>query len=135
MFERLESSAPARVVTTASSAHRRARIPFDDLQAERAYPGLGYVRYGETKLANILFTSELARRLAGTGVTANCFHPGFVDTRFNNSYGVSGVIASDAALNIGGVILLALVFWRLGSFGHRRRSQPVLPQAIARDRE
>src|SRR5919202_956060 len=87
LLERLESSAPARVVTTASAAHRRARIPFDDLQAERAYPALGYARYGETKHANILFTAELARRLAGTGVTANCFHPGFVASAFNLNNG------------------------------------------------
>src|SRR5437588_6618879 len=89
LFERLGSSAPARVVTTASAAHRPARIPFGDLQAERAYPGLGYVRYGETKLANILFTAELARRLEGTGVTANCFHPGFVASAFNLNNGVA----------------------------------------------
>jgi NAD(P)-dependent dehydrogenase (short-subunit alcohol dehydrogenase family) len=87
LLERLESSAPARVVTTASAAHRRARIPFDDLQAERAYPALGYARYGETKLANILFTAELARRLEGKGVTANCFHPGFVASGFNLNNG------------------------------------------------
>ena len=87
LLERLESSAPARVVTTASAAHRRARIPFDDLQAERAYPALGYARYGETKLANILFTAELARRLEGKGVTANCFHPGFVASGLNLNNG------------------------------------------------
>jgi NAD(P)-dependent dehydrogenase (short-subunit alcohol dehydrogenase family) len=48
---------------------------------------MGYRRYGESKLANILFTAELARRLEGSGVTANCFHPGFVDTRFNTNNG------------------------------------------------
>src|SRR5262249_55884621 len=63
-----------------------ARIPFDDLNAERSYPGFG--RYCETKLANILFTTELARRLDGTGVTANCFHPGLVATGFNRSNGL-----------------------------------------------
>jgi NAD(P)-dependent dehydrogenase (short-subunit alcohol dehydrogenase family) len=87
LLERLESSAPARVITTTSAAHQRARIPFDDLQAERAYRGWGFVRYGETKLANVLFTAELARRLAGGGVTANCFHPGFVASSFNLNNG------------------------------------------------
>jgi NAD(P)-dependent dehydrogenase (short-subunit alcohol dehydrogenase family) len=81
----LKSSAPARVITTASDAHSGATIPFDDLNADRAYKG--FRRYGQSKLANILFTTELARRLAGTGVTANCFHPGFVATRFNHNNG------------------------------------------------
>ena len=63
--ERLESSAPARVITTSSAAHFSAHIPFDDLNAARKYAGLGFGRYGETKLANVLFTAELARQLAG----------------------------------------------------------------------
>ena len=62
---RLKESAPARIITTASQAHQGAHIPFDDLNAERSYRGFG--RYCETKLANILFTTELARRLDGTG--------------------------------------------------------------------
>jgi NAD(P)-dependent dehydrogenase (short-subunit alcohol dehydrogenase family) len=85
--DRLTASAPARIVTTASAAHYGARIPFDDLQAEHGYPRMGFGRYGESKLANILFTAELARRLSGTGVTANCFHPGFVGTGFNHNNG------------------------------------------------
>jgi NAD(P)-dependent dehydrogenase (short-subunit alcohol dehydrogenase family) len=87
LLERLQSSAPARVVTTASDAHRGAHIPFDDLNAERSYGRRGFNRYGQTKLANILFTAELGRRLAGTGVTATCFHPGFVSTGFNRNNG------------------------------------------------
>jgi len=87
LLDKLKASAPARVITTASGAHYRARIPFDDLTAERSYTGMGFGRYGETKLANILFTAELARRLEGTGVTANCFHPGFVGTGFNHNNG------------------------------------------------
>lgn len=83
LLERLEASAPARIIITSSAAHYRAQIPFDDLRAERGYPAMGFGRYGESKLANILFTVELARRLEGTGVTANCFHPGFVGTGFN----------------------------------------------------
>jgi len=88
LLERLKQSAPARIITTSSGAHYRAQIPFDDLRADRSYGRMGYARYGETKLANILFTAELARRLAGTGVTANCFHPGFVGTGFNTNNGV-----------------------------------------------
>jgi NAD(P)-dependent dehydrogenase (short-subunit alcohol dehydrogenase family) len=92
LLDLLKASAPARVITTSSGAHYNAQIPFDDLRADRAYPGMGFGRYGESKLANILFTAELARRLEGTGVTANCFHPGFVDTGFNhNNGGLMGV--------------------------------------------
>ena len=65
LLDRLKESAPARIITTASEAHQGAHIPFSDLNAERSYQSFG--RYGETKLANILFTSELARRLEGTG--------------------------------------------------------------------
>jgi NAD(P)-dependent dehydrogenase (short-subunit alcohol dehydrogenase family) len=83
LLDRLKSNTSARIITTASEAHRGASIPFNDLNAERGYRGFG--RYGETKLANILFTTELARRLEGTGVTANCFHPGVVATDFNRN--------------------------------------------------
>jgi NAD(P)-dependent dehydrogenase (short-subunit alcohol dehydrogenase family) len=95
LLDRLKANAPARIVTTASEAHRGARIPFDDLNAERSYRG--FSRYGESKLANILFTRELARRLAGCGVTANCFHPGLVATGFNRNNGL--------LMNVGMVIL------------------------------
>ena len=70
--ERLIASAPARIVNTASHAHRGQFLDFDDLQTEKNYRPM--TAYGRSKLANILFTRELARRLAGTGVTANCLH-------------------------------------------------------------
>lgn len=85
LLERIKASAPARIITTASDAHKGAAIPFNDLNAERSYRGRGFARYGETKLANILFTAELGRRLEGTGVTANCFHPGLVASGFNRN--------------------------------------------------
>ncbi len=95
--ERLVASAPARVVNTASHAHHAATLDFDDLQSAKAYRGnfsewlryggSGFKVYGRSKLCNILFTRELARRLAGTGVTANCLHPGFVATRFGDQSG------------------------------------------------
>ena len=87
LLDRLEASAPARIVTTASDAHKGAQIPFDDLGAQRSYRARGFGRYGESKLANILFTAELARRLTGTGVTATCFHPGLVASGFNRNNG------------------------------------------------
>lgn len=83
--ETLAASAPARVVSTSSMAHQGMRLDFSDLQSERRYNG--WKAYGRSKLANILFTRELARRLGGTGVTANCFHPGFVATRFGDAAG------------------------------------------------
>ncbi|WP_415281612.1 SDR family oxidoreductase [Candidatus Nitrososphaera sp. FF02] len=79
LSSRLKTSAPARVITTSSVAHRGARIDFDDPQFEKRQYG-GIAAYGQSKLANILFTRELARRLADRGVTANCFHPGAVKT-------------------------------------------------------
>jgi NAD(P)-dependent dehydrogenase (short-subunit alcohol dehydrogenase family) len=83
--ERLLASAPARVVNTSSDAHKGNKLDFDDLQSAREYRA--FEVYGRSKLCNILFTRELARRLAGTGVTANCLHPGFVDTRFGDQSG------------------------------------------------
>jgi NAD(P)-dependent dehydrogenase (short-subunit alcohol dehydrogenase family) len=83
--DKLVASAPARIVSTSSTAHQGASLDFDDLQSARGYGG--FKVYGRSKLANILFTRELARRLAGTGVTANCFHPGVVATRFGSSSG------------------------------------------------
>ena len=80
--DRLLASAPARVVNTASHAHKGARLNFDDLQIKNGYSG--FRAYGRSKLCNILFTRELARQLTGTGVTANCLHPGFVATRFGD---------------------------------------------------
>ena len=83
--ERLRAAAPARVVNTASGAHRRAHLDFDDLQSARGYRG--FMAYSRSKLCNILYTRELARRWAGTGVTANSLHPGFVATRFGDASG------------------------------------------------
>lgn len=85
LLDRLQKNAPARIITTSSQAHQGARIPFNDMAAERSYGSFGFRRYSETKLANILFTLELARRLEGTGVTANCFHPGVVASGFNRN--------------------------------------------------
>ena len=77
------TSAPARVITVSSTAHRGARLNLDDLQLERFYSAM--LAYSNSKTANILFTRELARRLAGTGVTANCLHPGTVATNFGQT--------------------------------------------------
>jgi NAD(P)-dependent dehydrogenase (short-subunit alcohol dehydrogenase family) len=77
---RLVTGAPARVVTVSSDAQRLGRIDFDDLQGERSWSGQR--AYNQSKLANVLFTYELARRLRGTGVTATSLHPGIVRSGF-----------------------------------------------------
>jgi len=89
LVEKLKKSAPSRVITTSSSAHRAGQIDFDDIQFEkRRYSGIS--AYSQSKLANILFTRELARRLDDTQVAANCFHPGAVRTKLvqGGSYGM-----------------------------------------------
>ena len=88
----LLAAAPARVVSTASDAHKGYSLDFDDLQATQGYSAMR--AYGRSKLCNILFTRELARRWRGNGVTANCLHPGFVATRFGDGSGgfLSGVV-------------------------------------------
>ena len=92
----LESSAPARIVNVSSEAHRHAQMRWGDLQWKEArYSALG--AYGQSKLANVLFTLELARRLEGTGVTANCLHPGVVASGFGRTYGgVASLLVSIA---------------------------------------
>jgi len=80
LLDRLQQSAPARVVTVSSNAHAQGRIDFDDLQGERSYSGAR--AYSQSKLANVLFTYELARRLPATSVTANALHPGVTRTSF-----------------------------------------------------
>ncbi|SDU76526.1 SDR family oxidoreductase [Jiangella alkaliphila] len=80
LLDRLRQNGPSRVVTVSSNAHATGRIDFDDLQCERSYSGTR--AYNQSKLANILFTYELARRLQATSVTANALHPGVTSTTF-----------------------------------------------------
>ena len=85
LLERLRASAPARVVNVSSDAHKFGTLDFDDLGNERNYRAMRV--YGQSKLANILFTAELARRCAGSGVTANSLHPGAVGTGLGKNNG------------------------------------------------
>jgi NAD(P)-dependent dehydrogenase (short-subunit alcohol dehydrogenase family) len=85
LLDTLQASAPARVINVASASHRGARIDFEDLQGERKYRGMR--AYGQAKLALVLFTYELARRLEGTGITVNALHPGFVATNIGQNNG------------------------------------------------
>ena len=85
LLDILKASAPARILNVSSDAHAGALIDFDDLQSERHYRGMR--AYGQSKLANLLFTYELARRLEGSRVTVNALHPGFVATGFARNNG------------------------------------------------
>ena len=79
----LKASTPARIINVSSDAHHRGSLNFDDLQHKKSYSG--FPVYSDSKLANVLFTYELARRLEGSGVTTNALHPGFVNTNFGNT--------------------------------------------------
>jgi NAD(P)-dependent dehydrogenase (short-subunit alcohol dehydrogenase family) len=137
--ERLITSR-ARIVNTASSAHKGCSIDFDDLQSTQSFSPRR--AYGRSKLYNILFTRELARRGGGEGITANCFHPGFVASRFGDSSGglTSRVIAVAKVLAIspekGAETLVYLasspeVAGASGEYFYQCR--PVSPSALARD--
>jgi len=83
LLDTMEASTPARIINVSSDAHSGGKIEFDNLQGERSYTS--FKPYGNSKLANILFTSELARRLEGTGVTVNALHPGLTSTGFGKN--------------------------------------------------
>src|SRR6266852_2488424 len=85
LLDRIKASAPARIINVTSDAHRGAEIDFEDLMQEKKYSA--FKAYHQSKLANVLFTYELARQLQGTGVTVNCLHPGVVRTGFGKDMG------------------------------------------------
>jgi NAD(P)-dependent dehydrogenase (short-subunit alcohol dehydrogenase family) len=90
LLDALKEGRQARIVTTASNAHRGATLRLDDLQATRTHSPMS--AYGASKLANILFTRSLTKRLAGTTVTATCLHPGFVRTSIGRNMNVSPLV-------------------------------------------
>jgi NAD(P)-dependent dehydrogenase (short-subunit alcohol dehydrogenase family) len=92
LLERIVASAPARIVNVASNGHKFGRLDFDDLQLERRYSW--WRAYTASKLANVLFTVELARRLDGSGVTVNCLHPGAVASRLGHNNGRFAKVAT-----------------------------------------
>jgi retinol dehydrogenase-12 len=94
LLERLQASTPARIINVASGAHRWGTLDFNDLQNQRRYRS--FEVYGQSKLCNILFTRALARRIAGTGVTANCLHPGGVATGLGWNNGWWAVLIAKA---------------------------------------
>jgi len=105
LLDQIRASAPSRIVVVSSDAHKQARkgLDFDDLNSERKYSPFGV--YGKTKLANIYFARELARRLDSTGVTANALHPGFVASRFARD-GDGGFLA-EIAMTLGRPLALS----------------------------
>jgi len=96
LIDRLRASAPARIVTVSSGAQSMGRIDFDDLMGELTYSGQR--AYSQSKLANVMFTYELARRLDGSGVTANTLHPGVTRTAFGAEDGIRVMAPIIAAL-------------------------------------
>jgi NAD(P)-dependent dehydrogenase (short-subunit alcohol dehydrogenase family) len=94
LLDLIKQSAPARIVNVSSTVHSSATIDFNDLQAERSYSGMR--AYGQSKLANVLFTYELARRLEGSNVTVNCLHPGVIATNIFRD--ISGLVGTASKL-------------------------------------
>ena len=138
--DRLAAAAPARIVNVASEAHRGYTIDFADLQSERAYRG--FAAYGRSKLMNILFTRELARRLAGSGITANCLHPGFVASRFGDDngalmrigIGIAKLFAISPQKGAETIVYLASSPDVAGTTGgYFAKSRPAAPTAAAQD--
>jgi NAD(P)-dependent dehydrogenase (short-subunit alcohol dehydrogenase family) len=138
LTERLIASAPARIVNTASNAHRKGKLDFDDLQSAKSFGA--FPVYGTSKLCNILFTRELARRLSGQGVTANSLSPGFVATRFGDESGglhqffirFAKLFAKTSEQGADTLIWLASspdVATTTGEFFHERRRGTLTPDA------
>lgn len=132
----------ARIVSTSSAAHVASALDFDDLQSTKRYST--FIAYGRSKLCNILFTRALARRLQGTGITANCLHPGGVSTGFGSNLGpglrfVLGAMKPlflSAAQGADTLVYLAssdAVAGKSGGYYARRRL--TRPSAAARDDE
>jgi NAD(P)-dependent dehydrogenase (short-subunit alcohol dehydrogenase family) len=140
--EPLEAAGSARVVTVASEAHRGAEIDLDDPSAERGYSS--WRAYAQSKLANILFTRELARRTQGSGIVASCLHPGVV----RSGFGRQGSVLVRAWFKIVGPLLLSAekgadtAVWLASSpeaaaagGGYYIRRRPARPSRAARDAE
>jgi NAD(P)-dependent dehydrogenase (short-subunit alcohol dehydrogenase family) len=138
--ERLLASSPARIVNTASDAHKGRVLDLDDLQSTKGFSAVD--AYGRSKLCNILFTRELSRRWERERVTANCLHPGFVATRFGDASGgllargirVAKLFAISPDKGAETIVYLASSPEVAGVSGeYFYKCRPVLPTAEARD--
>jgi retinol dehydrogenase 12 len=138
--ERLLASSPARIVNTASDAHKGRVLNLDDLQSTKGFSAVN--AYGRSKLCNILFTRELSRRWGGKGVTANCLHPGFVASRFGDGSGgflsramrVAKLFAISPEKGAETIVYLASSPEVAGASGeYFYKCRPMMPTAEARD--
>jgi NAD(P)-dependent dehydrogenase (short-subunit alcohol dehydrogenase family) len=134
LLNTIKASAPARIINVSSRAHARAQINFDELQSRLDYHGLR--AYEHSKLAIVLFTYELARRLEGTGVTVNTLHPGVVATNFSaNNRGVVGLlmrmVATSFATNNGGGAGLLMRLFRLAFISPEQGAQTSIYLAMS----
>ncbi len=129
LLERLKENAPSRIITVSSVAHTRGRIEMDNLQGERSFDSYG--AYARSKLANVLFTYELARRLEGTGVTANCLHPGVIDTKLlrKGFPSISGDSLEDGAATIVYLATSPEVSGISGAYFVNKKERPSSPQS------
>jgi NAD(P)-dependent dehydrogenase (short-subunit alcohol dehydrogenase family) len=128
----LKRSAPARVVVVSSVAHRRGQLDLDDLDLERGFSTYG--AYALSKLCNVLFTFELAERLKGTGITANCLHPGVIDTKLlRDGFGAQGAPTESGAATSVYLALSDEVAGVTGRYFNDCRPEEVAPSA--RDEE
>ncbi len=134
LLDALRAGAPSRIVNVSSYGHKQGHIDFDDLQAARRYRGI--VAYRQSKLANVLFTYELARRLAGTGITVNAVNPGNVATNFgfNNLGFLRGPARSVAHAAYRLVAASPEAGARTAVYSRRLRTWKVPPPATGRSR-
>ncbi len=131
LLDLLKRSVPSRVVTVSSGAHRRAGLDWANLQGEKDYDG--YQAYSLSKLGNVLFTLELAERLRGSGVTANCLEPGVIRTKLLQA-GWGGSWGQDPEVGASRVVYLAVSPEVEGVTGrYFQGNQPVAPSPLADD--
>ena len=133
LLDKLKQSAPARIITVSSTLHQRAQVDFNNLQGDKHYsPNYAY---NLSKLGNVLFTVELADRLRGRGVTANCLHPGAIDTKLLH-LAVRGLAGESVVAGAATSVYLATspdVATTTGLYFEARR--PVNASPLARDQE
>jgi len=128
LMDHLEAAPAGRVVNVSSMAHEGGRLDFDNFQGERRYDPFG--AYALSKLANVMFTLELAERLRGTSVTANCLHPGVVATRLlRDGFGMGGVPVERSTDGLLHLALAPAMTGRTG--GYYVRCKPLIPAALA----
>jgi retinol dehydrogenase-14 len=126
LLDLLKKSAPARIVTVSSMVHTRGKIDFDNLQAEKRFGG--YDAYALSKLGNILFTYELAERTLGSGITANCLHPGVIGTKLlSSAFNTRGASPADGAETLTYLATSAEVEHVTGKYFQEKRECPSSP--------